>query len=313
MKTHLNTLTILAVVLGGLVSAGTAAAGPGTAALSTQLPAASRTELRANIDKARVANPSVFQSVRAIASHAREEDKRARGRKAPIAQRLANLGSAALLPMLELVAFDAPSLAAGETAADRASVQRDLVEAIGLLRDPRAMPVLVTVLARDVDFESTRGAAEAVARLESAVAASTLVAALDSASGERASAILAGMGACHRTVVARALAGRLASVSDDATARIVVKALGHVGNAWAWKTLGDRSEETATREAAARALVVAYVRLAGDVREAAAKAILVVDDPHTDSLVAAARQSATPEQVAALDALARRLGENPTH
>ena len=155
------------------------------------------------------------------------------------------------------------------------------------------MPVLVAVLAREGDFATTRTSAEAVARMDSDEAASALVAAVGKASGERATAILAGMGSCHRAVVARTLADWLAARPDDAAARHVMKSLGHVGSAWAWKTLAERGDEAASRETAARALVSAYVHYTGEARDAAAKALLVVDDSHTNALIEAARRGAT--------------------
>lgn len=312
MKTSTKMVTTLAALLCGLAVAAPALAAP-LAIDAAKLPSQTRTELRTNIDKARVSDPAAFKEVREIVAHAREADKRARGRKAPVALHLAGLGTKALLPMLELVAFDTSALAPNESAADRASVQRDLVEAIGLLKDARALPVLVAVLAKDGDFATTRTAAEAVGRLDSDEAASTLVASLGKASGERATAILAGMGSCHRAVIARTLADRLAARPDDVTAKHVVKSLGQVGNAWAWKTLSERGDEAAAREAAAKALVVAYVQYGGEVREAAAKALLVVDDAHTPALVEAARRGASADVALALDELANRLATNPTH
>jgi hypothetical protein len=308
-----HVLGALLFALGGLSVASVASATPGIAIDSARLPPLARAELKASIDKARVSDASTFRDVRDVVAHAREADRRARGRKAPVALHLAGMGTKALLPMLELVAFDAPPLAAGETAAERASVQRDLIEAIGLLHDVRATPVLVAILAREGDFEATRTAAEAVARLETADAATALLAALGKASGERANAILAGMGACHRKVIADTLAMRLSARPDETTARHVVKALGKVGNAWAWPTLADRSDEAQVREAASRALVAAYVHYTVDVREAAAKALLVVDDTHTEALVEAARRGASADLALALDELARRLAANPTH
>jgi RNase P/RNase MRP subunit POP5 len=308
VKTTLATLLVCFAGLAVTTPASAAPVGIDAARLSPQL----RTELRASIDKARVSDPAAFKDVRAIVANAREANKRARGRKAPVALHLAGLGSKALLPMLELVAFDTTPLAPNETAAERASVQRDLVEAVGLLKDARAMPVLVAALAKEGDFAMTRTAAEAVARLDSDEAARTLVASLGKASGERATAILAGMGACHRAVVSRTLADRLAARPDDATAKHVVKSLGHVGNAWAWKTLSERGDEAAARETAARALVTAFVQYTGEVREAAAKALLVVDDAHTTGLIETARRGASADVAVAIDDLARRVASNPT-
>src|SRR5690606_10282080 len=97
----------------------------------------------------------------------------------------------------------------------------------------------------------------------------------------REEAILAGMGACHRVAVARALADVLAKHPEGERAKVVARSLGRVGNAWAWKTLPDRSEETSSRRIAAEALVGAYVHYRSEAREAAAKALLVIDAPET--------------------------------
>jgi hypothetical protein len=315
MKTRTNLVKTMATVISCLALsavAGTASAAPGGSFDSTRLPAQTRTELRTSIDKARATDPAAFHEVRDMFAKAHAADLHARGRKAPNSMRLAALGSKALLPMLELVAFDAPPLAKDEKPADRASVNRDLIEAIGLLRDARAMPVLVAILARESDAATTRTTAEAIARMDNDEAATTLVAAVSKASGERATAILAGMGACHRAVIARTLADRLAAHPDDAAARPIMKSLGHVGSAWAWKTLADRSDEAASRETAARALVAAYVQYTGEARDGAAKALLVVDDSHTEALIEAARRGASPDVALALDDLARRFASNPT-
>lgn len=312
MKTRTKMVITVASLLCGVALSAQAAAAPGLAVDSTKLAPSHRATLRANVDKARLADPAAFHDVREIVGHAREADKHARGRKAANSLRLAGLGTRALMPMLELVALDAPPLAAGETTADRASVTRDVIEAIGLLHDVRAMPVLVAILERDSDAATTRTAAEAVARLDTDQAANVLVADVEKATGDRATAILSGMGSCHRTLVARTLAARLAAHPDDAAAHQIVKSLGHAGSAWAWKTLSDRSEEAATREIAARSLVTVFVQYGGEVREAAAKALMVVDDTHTDALIEAARRGASAETAVALDELARRFASNPT-
>jgi hypothetical protein len=312
MKTRSKIMITVASLLCGLALSASASASPGFAVDSTKLVASHRAALRTNIDKARLADPAAFHKVREIVAHAREADKQARGRKAPNSLRLAGLGSKGLMPMLELVAFDAPPLATGETAADRASVARDLIEAIGLLKDRRAMPVLVAILERESDAATTRTAAEAVARMDSDEAANVLVANVEKATGDRATAILAGMGSCHRTLVARTLAARLAAHPDDASAHPIIKSLGHAGSAWAWKTLSDRTEEAATRETAARALVTVFVQYAGEAREAAAKALMVVDDAHTNAFIEAARRGAPADTAVALDELARRFASNPT-
>src|SRR5690606_26553182 len=91
----------------------------------------------------------------APATHARS-----RGRRAPVGLFLSKLGRDAGLPILERLAFDPPR---DETAS---VVRRDLVEAVGLLRDTRAVPVLAAILEDETeDAETTRTAAEALARI----------------------------------------------------------------------------------------------------------------------------------------------------
>jgi HEAT repeat protein len=141
-------------------------------------------------------------------------------------------------------------------------------------------------------------------------AASKLVAL--SKAGPKQKAVLAGMGECRRTKVADALAKALASKPDDDTAKHVIKSLGNVGSAWAWKTpvVAASGEEAAVRKAAAQALVAAFVAYEGEARKGAASAILVVDDPSTPALIDAAKKK-TPALSGELDALAARFANSP--
>jgi hypothetical protein len=233
------------------------------------------------------------------------------------------------MPMLELLAFD------GHTSTDltpmaRAALRVGLVEAVGIIRDARAVPVLSRIALRDRDVDMTRASADALGRIGTNDAYDALLAALASAdsnastgtttgtttgSSERVQALLAGVGSSRRIDGATLLAKRLdreSSHPDAATAKAIAKALGTAGNAWAWKTLASRADEATVREIAARALVKAYVAYPGEARSAAMNALLVVDDPHTNALVAAARSGASVDEAGALDALSSRLAKNPT-
>jgi hypothetical protein len=296
-------VSIASALLAGL-SASASAAPPSEA----QTMSAERVQLQRDISRARAADPATFRAVRKLAVSAKEHDKRARGGKAPLALHFRALGAKALMPMLEMVAFDAGAVPPEA----RSSVRRDLVEAIGLLRDARAVPALTEVLAKDTDPAMTRTAAEALGRMDSPEAAAILVSSLAAAQGDRETAILAGMGSCHRDAVARALAAALAKAPEPAKAMVIARSLGRVGNAWAWRTLADRSEESAARATAAEALVAAYVTYRGEAREAFAKALLVVDAPESSALLERARRGASGETALALDALAQRIDANPT-
>lgn len=309
-RSTIKTTLALGALLGTFFTMGQASANPGLAIDGAKvLSAQVSSSLRAEIGRGRAANADSFHAVNDLVARSNSIDARARGGKATLSHALAKIGPTAVMPMIELLAFDAP---VGVPAEHTPAVQRDLVEALGLLRDVRAMPVLTKMLDRDADFATTRTVAEAIARMDSEEASQKLVSALASSSGERARAILAGMGMCHKKAVTTTLAARLAARPDDATAILVAKSLGHAGNAWGWKTLADRADENDVRGAAAKALVDGYVQYAGAARDAMAKAILVVDAPNTSTLIQNAKSSASPEARTALDALATRVAHNPT-
>ncbi|MBX3263349.1 MAG: HEAT repeat domain-containing protein [Labilithrix sp.] len=303
-------LSLGLAVLGGAAAPAEAAAAPMSPA-AFRMPAKSFAELSAEIAKARAIDPRAFVAVNGIVSHAPEADARARGRKAPVALYLAKLGPSALMPMLEMLAVDAPR---GIPAESAPGLRRDLIEAVGLLKDARALPVLYAILEDTTEDAATvRTVTEAIARVGTDEAAARVLGALDaSRDEERTRSILAGMGECRRLRVAEALAARLRSTGDEATARAAARSLGRAGNAWAWKTVGDRREEAKIRETAARALVDAYVRRDGEARYAASNALMVVDAPETPAIVAEAKKGASPEVAKALDKLAQRFARNPT-
>jgi hypothetical protein len=317
-------MTLVTVLLLGTTAFDASAAAPGLAVEASELPAKVRTSLKGDIDKARVETPDLFRQVQDIANRAAELDAGARRPGVPLTMHFKLLGPRALMPMLELLAFDgrAPN---DLTPTARAALRVGLVEAVGIIRDARAVPVLSRIALRDRDVDMTRASADALGRIGTNDAYDALLAALASADGnavtstgssERVHALLAGVGSSRRVDAATLLAKRLdreSSHPDAVTAKAIAKALGTAGNAWAWKTLANRADEATVREIAARALVKAYVAYPGEARTAAMNALLVVDDPHTDALVAAARSGASVDEAAALDALSSRLAKNPTH
>lgn len=307
MKTKLCSVVILVL----LAAAATARAAPPDArGAVVHLPAQDLDALRREVAQARARDARPFAEVGRLVALAPELDARARARKAPVALYLAKLGPDALMPALEMLAIDPPH---GVPEAAVPSIRRALIEAVGMLRDPRALRVLFAVLDdTGEDADTTRTATEAIARIGTEAAAEKIVATLGKATSvERARAVIGGMGECRRLRVTEALAEQLRTTNDEATARAAARALGRAGNAWVWPTLGDRSEEGRIRETAARALVDAFVRHDGDIRTAASNALMVVDAPRTPALIAEARKTAPRETAIALDALAARLARNP--
>ncbi|HVH40707.1 MAG TPA: HEAT repeat domain-containing protein [Labilithrix sp.] len=309
MKTSFLSISLGLLLLG---AAPTAAAAPLSAAATPtfRMPAGRFVELQREVTKARALDPRAFVAVNQIVSHAVDANARARGRKAPVALYLAKLGPNAVHPMLEMLAIDPPK---GIPAESAPGIRRDVIEALGLLKDARALPVLTAILDDTTeDADTTRSVTEAIARIGTDEAATRILTALDTSSGDRTRAIVGGMGECRRLRVTEALASRIRSTNDEAIARIAARSLGRAGNAWAWSTVADRSEETQVRGAAARALVASFVRTEGEARAAASNALMVVDAPETPSLIAEAKKGASGELSKALDALADRFANNPS-
>lgn len=297
-------------ILGALLSATAAAETPDIEKAALRLPAQKLADLQREVARARAVDPKAFMAVSNIVARAPEDAMRARDRKAPTAHAIAQLGPSAVLPALEMIALAPPN---GLPASIVPVVRRNLVEAVGILRDVRGVSVLSTIVeSDDEEVDTVRTASEALARIGTDDAADELVSTLRVAPPERARAIVAGMGECRRLRVTQAIADRLSTTKDEATARVAARALGRAGNAWAWQTASDRTEETPIREAAARALVAAYVRERGEGRDAASNALMVVDSPQTPGLITAAKGGASDETVRALDKLAARFARNPS-
>ncbi len=310
MKRNLSSWVIVAM----LGATGAAHAG-GMLLAPEALPATARQSLSQEIAKARETDPAAFERVHALAKQAEELDARKRGRIAPMSPLLNRLGESALWPLVELIAFDTHRVDADVVSVSaKLALHVGVIEAAGRLRDDRVAPVWIALL----DGAETRplvmrAAAEALARLDTDSAAQKLVR-LSQTDGVRREAALWAMGNCRRLVVAKRLAEALEAERDPLQAKRIVQSLGDVGSAWAWRTpaVKARAEEGPVRRVAAEALVRAYLAFDGEVRQAASNALLVVDAPGTESLIQAARQGRSTEQLAALDTLAERYARNAT-
>jgi hypothetical protein len=317
-STTLRTLRLVsgvALALALVSMSGDASAATGAALDATDLPAKTRTDLKAEIDKARIATPDLFRQVQDIAARAKELEAGARAPGIPLTMQFKPLGNRALFAMLELLVFDSHTKDLPPSAAS--ALRLGLLEAVGAIRDARAIPVFEKVIDIGRDDLTLRASSEGLARIGTDDSLKILFAAAtkaktNDAGNDRERALLSGMHDGRRESVARFLAKRLQQNPDAETAKVVVKSLGGVGNAWAWKTFTDQTEASCTRGIAANALVDAFVRTSGDVREAAAKAIMVVDDASTPTLIAQAKSGASRDVAAALDDLSARFAKNPT-
>lgn len=277
---------------------------------SRHLKAKDRTALKTEVKKARAKNQAIFAKVAEAPKLAIEADQMKRGRVASITLPLRALGSEALFPMLEMLALDGPTR--GKLSESTWTTLRvGLIEAVGLVRDPRATPVLGAILDRESDFEIVRASAEALGRIGDDASTKKL-SRLALAAGPKQAAVVAALGECRRTAAAAALA-KLSVTRDEAQLLVVVKSLGTVGNAWAWETaeISKTGEGAQVRAIAARALIQVFVNNTGYLRTKAERALLVVAAPTTPSLIAAAKQNANTDQARALDSLATKIAQNP--
>jgi HEAT repeat protein len=306
---------IVSALLGAafLVSlSGNGHAAEGALTSASRLSPAARTALVAGIQKARQQHPELFAALSRLRADMNAMEAKKRGRFAPVVPRLRALGPEALFPLIDAVAFtggEHPDIAGSAWSTYRAG----LLEALGMLRDPRALPVLSLVFASNEDDPLViKSAAMAIGRLGSDEAVDLLVLAAG-ASGAKQRAAVLGLGESRRVKAAEALAS-LGDGASDELLSATVSALGQVGNAWAWKTpaVAQSGEEEGTRRIAAAALVRAFVAHPGETRKAAEKALLLVDAKETPALIESAKSGASPESSAALDALAVHMAKNPT-
>jgi HEAT repeat protein len=314
----MRTLKFFAVLLAAGLSMGaamgTARADSGVALEVKQLPAKQQSALVTAIAKARAANPDVFKRTAVVASAVEKADRQKRGPYASMTRYFFALGKPAVLPMLELLAVKGPARG-NMTETAWTSLRVSLIEAVGMQRDPIAVPVLDAILDNESEFFVSRAAAEALGRIGTDASAKKLVA-LAFTAGPKQAAVLSAIGDCRRASVASALADFSKKPADARTTRLTLKALGGVGNAWAWKTpnVSKTGEESAVRGTAAKALVAAFARLDDkDLRLTAQKAILLVDDASTPKLIEAEKRGASAETRAALDALAAKFAKSPLH
>lgn len=306
-----NTLGLMFVLAGSLV------AGPALAdgvVRTATLPAAARQALIQDIGAARTSTPQSFEALTRIRGRVAELDAAKRGRVAPIALYLKQLGPQTVIPMLEAIAID------GEQRGDLtdtawAAWRAGLIEAVGGHRDVRAQPVLLAVLeGPESDPMIVRSAAEAVGKLGTDDAVATLVS-MATVEGPKRLAVVDGMGACRRAAVADALVSVVGGAQSDELALAAVRSLGDVGNNRAWKTSSVAvwaNEQEAVQSAAAGALVKVLATTGNQgLRKAASNALMVVDYAGTPALLTAAQTSASAEAKAVLEAAAKRFERNP--
>jgi hypothetical protein len=196
------------------------------------------------------------------------------------------------MPMLEALAIKAPAHGTLNDA-EWDALKIGLLEAVGVLGDSRARPVVLAALEAPGQSAAVQSAA---ARAVGRVGGDDGLALLTKHAVKGDALLLAaigGLGEMRRIESAKHLAGLLASTKDPAVAKAAATALGTLGSSWAWRAMGPKAEATglAVRKVCADALVSSYARSKDKVRIAAGEAILMVDHPDTVDLLRASRSA----------------------
>jgi hypothetical protein len=286
-----------------------AAAAEGVAIDARVLPAQARASLLAQITKYKVKNPAIFQQVRSVKGHRPELYMKFRNPVPLVGRELRHLGSDALLPMLEALAFDAPPVD-GLKQNEIDALRVGLLEAVGMLRDGRSEAVLEAVFAGDHSRWVNIAAAEAVGRLCTTRGLSRLASALDTKSRNHA---IAGLGQCRKHKSAELLAGLLDKTKTASEADTIAAAMGSIGSRWAWRALARRDGKTrlaegeAVRTVIAEALVRNYDRFSGETRKRHREAISMVAITGLRGVVARHASRLDAASRAELEVIAARL------
>lgn len=299
----LRTFAHAVLLSGALLLATGAASANGLVISPSALSPEASAKLEAQILAERSANPKAFEAVKNVKGHRPEVYRNFRNPKPFVLRELRGLGAPALLPMLEALAVKAPERGS-LTDEEWDVLKTGMVDAVGILRDPRARPVLLAAFEAPGHSSAVKLAAgRALGRLGGDAELALLK--KHAVKGDALLlAAIAGLGELRRKESAAHLASLLAAgVETDA----VAEAMGQLGSSWAWRTLGPKAAPTGLeiRKVLAQALVPGY-RKSPKSRAALGEAILMVDHPSTVALLESERAVAG-KHAAAIDAMITRV------
>lgn len=290
-------------LLGTLLSAAPALAAGGVALDVRALPAGEVQALERDIRDFKATHPGAFEALRTVRGCSEAGYRAARNPVPNCSRELRRLGPGVLLPMLEALALREPAgLASSE--AEKRALGHALLQAIGVARDPRALPVVEAVLLRGArrDAETLAYAGEAIGRIGTDTAVALLV--RHSAAGDalRLPAI-AGLGYARSLKTARHLVGLATQPQPPEDLRAIARSLGVLSSSWAWRAMGPKADSLGqqVRAEAAGALATLFVLHGGDVREEAGKALLMAALPGTRAMLTSMRSLTDADGARAVD------------
>lgn len=237
-----------------------------------------------------------------------------RGSHVHLSRSLERLGEEGLLPMLWALASDDP-FQLGYGLGMWRNWRVGLIDAVGSLRDPRSVPILLSIIEGPDPHGATRTAATAaLGRLldEEILARVLEIAKQDE---EKRAAIVAGLGSARIEMARRYLLGVVESSEDEELVRSAIRSLGDWANQWAWETseLSARREdgEKGRQEVIAH-LVTEYPEFGEAARREALKSLQLAGAARA-AAYARARAAGSDDEVkeALWQGLANRLDASP--
>lgn len=271
------------------------------------LPNDARAKLENDIAAAKAAQPKVFAAVKNVKGHRPERYGKYRNPYPTATRELRGLGPAALLPMLDALAFQAPDR--GKlTDAEWDALAIGMLEAVGVIKDARASAVVGAIFEASALRPGVRlAAARAAGRLGGDAELALLTGHAKSGDPLELAAIH-GLGEMMRLEAAKHVAQILGTTKDTKMAEAAATALGTLGSSWAWKSLGPKAQATGleVRKVCASALAPRAVRGNAAQRAAASDALLMVEHPDTLDLIRAQR-SIKGTDARAVDGLVARV------
>ena len=246
---------------------------------ATALPAGQHAALARGIERARHAHPEAFARIRTLEGHRPAAYRKTRGQEPSVLGELRALGPGATWALLDAVAGNGLDRGTS-TEREWSALREGLLLALAERRAPQAASVFEFLFASSDGEDTLRGAAIGLGMLGGERQRSMLIHALGS-SGPRRAAALWGLRHVRDPKAAGSVAALLGRTTDDETARLAVRALGYMGSSWAWKTgrAGDAGHEEPVRRLCSDALLSAFERHDGRVREQAARSLSMVRHP----------------------------------
>lgn len=289
MKTLLRLLPALALGA-SLLMLSAAASALGIATQPGAMAPDARAKLEAQIQAERAKNPGAFAAVANVKGHRPEHYKHNRNPYPTVTRELRGMGPAALLPMLEALAFKAPPRGDLKDA-EWDALAIGMFEAVGGLRDARSRPVLHAAFGNKSLRPEVLGAVgRALGRLGGDPELQLLTKHAVSGDPLELPAVM-GLGELRRIESAQHLAKHLQATKSEQVAAAIADALGMLGSSWAWRALGPSQEKTglSVREVCARALATTIAKRGSAAQSAASDSLLMVEHPNAIGILRSAR------------------------